>query len=135
MWGDEEGMTTAQMFAKNRLFFQRERGDRENGWQRLREWFCDMSDHVPAMLINPAGCPTLARTLPDFVKDPKNPEDIDETASEPAGANALRFLVMSRPAPLSQSTAKVYPPGSAGAMREQLIRNHSSAVLGRHNVR
>jgi hypothetical protein len=135
MWGDEEGENIAFTFQANGLYPQREKGDRLNGWQRLRAWLAPLDDHLPGMLINPEGCPRLVETMPHFVKDPKDPEDIDDEVAESASAHALRQLVMSRPAPLSQKAPVVYPPDSAGALLRQLIRSNSSNVLGRYNVR
>ena len=73
--------------------------DRVTGFLRLRAWFKPVViDQVPqAGLIISPDCPRLLKTIPALLQDDTNPEDCLKSGPE-QGANALRYIVMSRPA-------------------------------------
>lgn len=73
--------------------------DRATGFLRLRAWFKPIVIDTVAqagLIISP-DCPRLLKTIPTLLQDDANPEDCLKTGPE-QGANALRYIVMSRPA-------------------------------------
>lgn len=73
--------------------------DRVTGFLRLRAWFKPMVIDAVAqagLIISP-DCPRLLKTIPALLQDDANEEDCLKTGPE-QGANALRYIVMSRPA-------------------------------------
>lgn len=136
MWirDGQTGECIAETLSKNGLYIQQANHERVNGWQRLRHWFKDAPDGLPWLLIDPVQCPYLTRTLPQLVQNDTKLEDVD-TKGDDHAADALRYLVMSRPSPLSALVHKAYTPDSAGALLQALLDGNSSSVLGSHNVR
>lgn len=137
MWikDGQTGESIAETLQKNGLYVQRADHERVNGWNRVRAWLRDAPDGIPWLLIDPTNCPYLVRTLPQLVQDDHKLEDVD-TKSEDHAADALRYLLMSRPAPLSSGTDKLYTPGSAGELMQSVIDDLSKgSVVGSHNVR
>jgi phage terminase large subunit len=138
----ESGEDIFETLQKNGLYVTPAKHERVNGWTRMREWLKPVADPkdplnkakwYPSLIINPEGCPYLARTIPQMMQDPSKLEDI-ETKSEDHACDALRYLLMSRPAPVLPSTQKVCPPGTAGALMQELIRASTAQLLGAHNV-
>jgi len=73
--------------------------DRPAGFLRLRAWFKPMIiDNVaqPALIVDPS-CTTFIKTVPTLIQDEANKEDCQREGQE-QGANAARYIVMSRPA-------------------------------------
>lgn len=138
----ESGEDIFETLAKNGLYVLPSKNERVNGWTRVREWLKPIADpadplnplkYIAALVINPEGCPYLCRTLPQLMQDKHKLEDVDTTGEDHA-ADALRYLVMSRPSPLQFGTDKMYPAGSAGQMMQELMYGASAQVLGAHNV-
>lgn len=127
----QSGEDTFETLATNGLIVDKGINDRVNGWTRLRHWLRPLPNGKPALVISP-DCEYLARTLPQLLSSKTKPEDVDTTGEDHA-ADALRYLVMDRPAPLTISTSVPYPPDSAGALMQQLLET-SVPVLGVHNV-
>ncbi len=106
VWGNPpseipEGQTgedVFETFRANGVPVVRSDHDRVSGFLRVRQWFHPLViDGVaqPALIVSP-DCPTLIKTIPTLLQDETNKEDCDRTGHE-QGANALRYLVMSRP--------------------------------------
>ena len=140
MWVKEGhiGESMAETFGRNGVGLIQADNDRMNGWQRLHHWLTETASDPPRPLISfwRKGCPYLIRTLPLMVSDPKRPGDIKSKAVEDHGADALRYGVMSRPAPSLYRPRKVIVPGSIGWEVQRILkkqRRHS--VLGAESVR
>lgn len=109
------------------------KNERINGWMRVRQWLRPLPNGHAGLVISP-DCEYLARTLPQLMQDQARLEDVDTTGEDHA-ADALRYLVMSRPTPLLSHTPLVYPAGSAGELLAQLRAQLStSQVVGAANV-
>lgn len=141
----ETGEDIFETLQKNGLSVQPAKNERVNGWMRVREWLKPIPDpqdpqnpkkYKAALVINPDGCPYLVRTLPQLMQDPTKLEDVN-TDGEDHAADALRYLLMSRPAPLSVGTSKVYPAESAGALLQAAMAAATvvPGVLGAANVK
>lgn len=119
----------AHTFSRFGLPMIRSGEHREHGWQRVHEYLRIAPDGHPWLIIHPE-CVTLLRTLPTLVKQENHPDDCqgDEYA-----ANALRFLLASRPS--TSKIAKkptVYPWGSLGWLKQLDARESRVAgVLSR----
>lgn len=134
------GETMAETFQRNGLFIQEADNDRLNGWARVRAWLAMMppdanfpDQRVPHMVINPK-CGYLIRTLPQLVMDERQPEDVDTKSADHA-ADALRYLVMGRPAPTRQAEVAEFPIGTVGYYRQQILQHHQRQRLGHRQVR
>lgn len=129
----ESGEDIFETLQTHGLYVHPAKHERVNGWQRLRHWLRPLPNGKPALIISP-DCEYLIRTLPQLMQDDSKPEDV-ETKSEDHAADALRYLVMSRPTPLTPSVTSVYPAGSAGELLQQALAAVSkSPVLGSSNV-
>ena len=109
---------------------QRSNHERVNGWQRLRAWLRMDSQGTPRLTISPE-CSYLIKTLPSLVYDDHRLEDLDTTGPDHA-ADALRYLLMGRPAPY---LTPAVPPLSPDAIGHLFRALQQPAVLGQHNVR
>lgn len=129
------GESMAETFGKHGVPLKPANHDREIGWQRMRHWLQVAPDGKPWLVIHPS-CGYLIRTLPALVSDEHKPDDVDTTGDD-HGADALRYGVMSRPAPTQFLEAKrVAGPGTAGALAAEAIRDAKRRrVLGSRNVR
>jgi phage terminase large subunit len=137
------GETIAETFGRYGWPMLEADNDRINGWARVRAWLGLMPRHEswdhdkPWMVISPK-CIGLVRTLPQLVMDPRRPEDVN-TESPDHWGDALRYLVMSRPAPnATEIPEPSYAEGTMGWMRQQILsghRNRDYGRLGRRAVR
>jgi len=114
----ETGEDIFETLQKNGLYVSPSKNERVNGWMRLRQWLRPLPNGKAALVINPEGCPYLCRTLPQLMQDKTKLEDVD-TSGEDHAADALRYLVMSRPYPFDISSTPMYPADSAGALFQQ----------------
>lgn len=80
-------------------------GERAHGWQRIHDYLREAPDKAPWLVASP-NCKTLLRTLPSLVQSKTDPDDC--TGPDYA-ANALRYLISSRPSP----TAKMATPDAS----------------------
>jgi phage terminase large subunit len=143
MFREHTGESLAETFAAHGVPLIDGDNERKSGWVRLHAWLREtVSDGVterPRLQIyrslTGAGCPGVARTLPEMVVNPKDPEDIETRGVEDEAADCLRYLVMSRVAPSKA------PPVDAGvqealAMIRQLRRKQSNqSLVGSESVR
>jgi phage terminase large subunit len=129
------GESMAETFAKHGVPLKPANHDREIGWQRVRHWLKPAPDGRPWLVISPA-CGYLVRTLPALVSDEHKPDDVD-TEGDDHGADALRYGLMSRPAPTVFSTERPAPrPGTVGALvAEARAAAGRKRRLGAHAVR
>lgn len=98
--------------------------ERINGWQRLRHWLRpNPATGKPWMTINAKDCPGLVRTLPALIHDEHVREDVDKKSTIDHWAEALRRLLMGRPAPMQIGKQDHEPPpDSAGALMREAMR-------------
>jgi phage terminase large subunit len=130
LWTPEAdtGESAAETFARHGVRLIQANKDRVNGWKRLREWLGPAPDGTPWLQVHP-DCAYLARTLPALISDDTRPEDVD-TDGEDHAADALRYFVMSRPAPDVRVTTTRIPAGSpADIMRK--LRQTATRGMGR----
>ena len=125
LWTPEAdtGESAAETFARHGVPLLQASKDRVNGWKRLREWLRLAPDGKPWLMVHP-DCAYLIRTLPSLLSDKGKPEDVD-TDGEDHAADALRYFVMSRPAPVSSTPVEAYHPDSVGALRDKALRESS----------
>lgn len=130
----DSGEDIFETLSKNGLYVKPGKHERINGWQRLRHWLRPLPNGLPALVISP-DCGYLIRTLPQLMQDKTKLEDID-TKSEDHAADALRYLVMSRPYPLTGSSTQGYAPDTAGFLLQQLKAQQGSGsqIPGIFNV-
>ena len=133
MWesSGEGGESIAETFRKMGVPCQKADKARVIGWQRVRHWLADAPDEKPWLVIAPS-CAYLARTLPSLVSDKHNPEDIDSEGDDHA-ADAVRYFVMSRPAPWLNEVRRE-PPVNSPAWLLARERRSQGFVLGTESV-
>ena len=134
MWirSGQSGESIAETLQRVGVVLQRANHERVNGWQRVRHWLSVHPDGTPWLTIDPS-CVYLIRTLPTLIHDEKHPEDIDTTGEDHA-ADALRYLLMGRPAPSTSRPTIEYGPDSVGAMFAEARRGAQEGVLGSQAV-
>lgn len=101
------GVPIAQQYVDNGLPVRKANNARIDGWARVREYLRPVEIQGPDPLQPPATvvhlkvfstCKNFIRTFPMLVHDLTDPEDLD-TDGEDHAADALRYGLMSRPAP------------------------------------
>lgn len=140
MWTKEaaSGESMAETFAKNGVPLVKADNDRMNGWQRVHAWLTETAGEQQRPLIQfyRPGCPYLIRTLPIQTSDPKKPGDVLTKGVEDHAADALRYGLMSRPAPSLYTPRKVVVPGSiAHEVQRWLRQQRRGKPLGAESVR
>lgn len=107
------GQPIASQYANEGLHCRKAMNARIDGWQRVR-WHLQpdperanptMPDYVPPKLFVFSHCLNLIRTLPMLTHSTKQPEDLN-THAEDHAADALRYLLMSRPRPSAVPTTE-----------------------------
>lgn len=92
------GQTIAETFAKSHVPLMKADNNRVMGWQRIHECLAvDPDTKKPILQIFP-GCRNLLRTLPTLQTSEIDHEDVSGKCEDHA-PEALRYAVMSRPAP------------------------------------
>ena len=134
MWirDGQTGESIAETLNRCGVPLYRANHERINGWQRVRHWLRPSPTGQPWLTISP-NCPYLIRTLPSLIQDDTRLEDIDTTGDDHA-ADALRYLLMSRPAPLISGKPEA-PKDTAGALLREAMQAQRQGVLGSANVR
>jgi hypothetical protein len=89
-------------------------GARTHQWQRVQDYMRAAADGRPWLRIHP-DCYWLIRTLPALVQDEREPDDCE---GEEYAANALRFMLASRPSPsAAPSRTRVHKWGTVGWLK------------------
>jgi len=133
----QSGESLSETFARHGVPLTRANNDRVNGWARLRAWLRlmprdpDLGER-PYLAMHPR-CTYLIRTFPQVVMDDTNPEDLDSDGPDHA-LDALRYLVMGRPAPASYIEPLSYAPGTVGWLKQRYL-DPTRPMLGARNVR
>ena len=94
----DTGRSIAEVFIRGGMPLLPADNARVTGWQRVRELLADMPDQKPGLVIFDT-CQNLLRTLPLLCFDSRDCEDVADGAEDHA-ADALRYGLMSRPAPV-----------------------------------
>lgn len=135
MWirSGQLGESIAETMLRGGIPLQRAHHERINGWQRVRHWLREAPDGSGPWLTFSPDCEYLLRTLPTLIHDVTHFEDVDTHGADHA-ADALRYLLMGRPAPPGPATKLPLPPDSVGAMMQELA-HVGAGVIGQDNVR
>ena len=124
------GLSIAQQYQAAGLHCRKAMNARVDGWSRVRDWLRASPDPAnprfgPTLRVF-STCENLIRTLPLMIFDDTHPEDLD-TNLEDHAADALRYLLMSRPRhPLAQQR-------KAGTLDEKVweqVRQHDLPKRG-----
>lgn len=92
------GPPIADQFADEGVYFRKANNARIDGWMRLRQYLEVDGDTGRPRLQVFSTCTNFIRTFPMLVHSETKPEDLN-THGEDHAADALRYLVMSRPPP------------------------------------
>jgi phage terminase large subunit len=136
MWirSGQLGESIAETMQRAGVAMRPAKHERINGWQRVRHWLREAPDGTPWLTIDPS-CEYLLKTLPGLVHDKTRFEDVD-TEGDDHAADALRYLLMSRPSPPGPAAKPPLPPDSLGAMLQTLcLTNSGGGIIGQDNVR
>lgn len=102
--GDRFGQTIADQYAALGWRFEPASIDRVNGWSAVRERLGDPDVGIPPRLYLAPSCVFTAQQIRLAMRDPKRPEDVEKTNSDPdtgeGGDDALdmlRYGVMAAP--------------------------------------
>jgi hypothetical protein len=90
-----DGESIGERMAREGVIFDKADNDRMSGWDEVHGRLNGDADGNPMLLIF-ANCHNLIRTLPILQHDTAKPEDLDSDGEDHA-ADALRYLLMSRP--------------------------------------
>lgn len=102
------GQTIAETFGSLGLWLIPADEDEINGWQRLQNWLRSDAKGEPMLTIDPS-CLGLIKHLKSGLSKDTAPDTLATTLPT---LTALRFGVMSRPAPESEAHVRVIPDGS-----------------------
>jgi hypothetical protein len=138
----QTGISTADIFQRNRVPLRQANNDRIQGWRVLHEWlkvFSGEDGEPTAMLRFTKSCVNTVRTYPTLKVDENKPEDVD-TDGEDHCADCDRYLVMSRPRIPEAKDAPLTGTYHVGELRlkgfkdwqiRKMMRDGPIKVLGR----
>lgn len=100
----ETGRSAAEIFYTNGVPLYKANNNREQGWLDLKEWLKPYKDEQGIMTANLVifdTCPNLIRTIPQLMRDEKNPNDVDSKSNHELthGPDAMRYFCAGRPTP------------------------------------
>ena len=75
------------------------------GWRNMAQLMHYTEDMMPNFYILKDKCPNLTRTLPEMIRDDKNPEDIDTTLEDHI-CDAIRYALTHTQAPIKPPKVK-----------------------------
>ena len=75
------------------------------GWRNIAQLMHHTKDKMPNFYLIDKRCPNLERTIPDMIRDDKNPEDIDTTLEDHI-CDALRYALTHVQAPAQPAPKK-----------------------------
>ncbi len=135
------GQSRAETLIRAGIPLRKAENDRVSGWARFHSWLQVPTDEAgvptgPPLLTIDTSCVYLRRTIPAQRSSKADPDDVD-TAGDDHGADAVRYILASRPSP-TQLRAKMEAPvkGTAGALLADLRAGLGRVgVLGAGNVR
>lgn len=130
------GQSRAETLMRARMPLRKAENARVDGWSRLHTYLAIPKDDDGAIVGDPlltvdAACKYLIRTIPAQRSDKTDADDVD-TSGDDHGVDMLRYLVMSRPAPVAWRTKQTsYHP----ELEKMLAGASASPVLGSDLVR
>lgn len=133
------GQSRAETFIRAGLPLRKAENSRVDGWSRVHSFLRVPQDDAGQVIGEPLltideSCVYLRRTIPAQQSDKTDPDDVN-TKGDDHGCDMLRYLVMSRPMPMTAKMETRAPKGSAGAMLDDLRSGLGRpGVLGAHNV-
>lgn len=80
---------------------------RVNGWNNMSQLMHFTEGTIPSFYIIKGTCPNLTRTIPDMIRDDKNPEDLDTTLEDHA-VDACRYMLSHITAPARPKKKRTY---------------------------
>lgn len=95
IWDGQRGDSIADVFAKQRIYWDKGDHARIAGWMQMHYRFSFDDNGIPSMYIF-KNCEAFIRTIPLMVYDETNVEDLD-TDLEDHVADEARYMCMSRP--------------------------------------
>jgi hypothetical protein len=122
----QTGISTADIFQRNRVLLRPANNDRIQGWRVLHEWLkvFDGEDGQPtAMLRFTKSCVNTIRTYPTLKVDDNKPEDVD-TDGEDHPADCDRYFAMSRPRIPEKKAAPLTGTYHVGELRLKGYKDH-----------
>lgn len=136
-----KGQSTAETYTRvwERLRFstrlQKGANDRLLGWRRVRQYLAPHTggdgSRTALLQIVEGRCPELVRTLPALIFDDHRAEDCDQNGEDHA-PDALRYGLMSRPAPKIQPAANPSSDYEAAAIYKKVEdRRRKARLIGR----
>ena len=124
MWaktGHSRGESIAETLIRLGVPMLKSDNDRKNGWQRCQELLRMAPDGRPWVTVD-ASCTYGRRSLPAQKSSPVDADDLDTTGDD-HWVDAFRYGAMSRFCAVTGAPAKKkYGPDSAGALRDQALR-------------
>ena len=123
----------ADIFAAERIYFQKAKNDRIIGWQVMREYMLEARDKKPKWLIF-SSCANIIRCLPLAQYDDKKIEDMATEPHEITDAlDSARYFFMTRPSERKRELRQKldgYTPGEIedflGGRKEEYRKKHDS---------
>ena len=102
IWGTEKtGVSTYDVAAKHRVFFEKANNDRIRGWMQCRYRLAFDEQGYPMMYVFDT-CKAFLRTIPTLSYSDTRPEDLDSDQEDHV-ADEWRYFCMSRPIPPRES--------------------------------
>lgn len=101
--------STADEFARHGVPLTRADNDRLSGKRKVDKALANLPDGEPGLVVF-RNCPNIIRTLPELIRDKKNPEDVD-TTGEDHGYDSIRYgltnIFISPPEPPKQRESPI----------------------------
>ena len=107
----ETGRSAAEIFYTNGVPLYKANNNREQGWLDLKEWLKPYDDEQGIKTANIVifdTCTNLIRTIPQLMRDEKNPNDVDSKSNHELthAPDALRYFCAGRPTPYTVPKAR-----------------------------
>lgn len=121
----DSGKSTAVIFAEHGLAMRQADKNLSNGWRRLHEWllpFPGKDGKMTALLTFTKDCANTIRTYPSCEQSKTNPEDI-ALSSESHMEDIDRYMVMSRPMPLSEESRESHGSFDEDNKKKSSVKN------------
>lgn len=101
--------------------------ERKNGWMRIQALLKDAPDGVPWLTFAPE-CKYTHKCISGVLSDEKDPDEVNEKQKDlQHGLDETRYFAMSRPMPRATDPKPAPPPGTAGHLLDEAIRESVAA--------
>jgi hypothetical protein len=122
--GGQTGESILETFGKCGMPLIPSVNERVNGWMRVQSLLKPSEDGVPFLTFAP-NCKYLIRSMASAISDEKMPDDIKQVDDH--GLDMIRYFAMSRPMPRTPEATPGPPPGTAGHLLDEAIREAAAA--------